>query len=63
MEITTPYDGSLQIIIYNALGAEVLNCSAHASTAKVDVESLLPGMYFMNVYSGNVRSVVRFVKQ
>ena len=61
--INTNYNAPLDIIILNTLGSEVMHCHLETSGGKIDVETLSPGIYFIDARLQDSRVVVPFVKQ
>lgn len=51
------------IEIYNALGQRVNTATTNNTSARIDISSLQPGIYFMQVAIGNKRSAYKFIKE
>ena len=59
--------GNYSVIIFNALGEEILNQQAEIQNSKLhaiaDVSSLSPGIYFVKIETGEQTSFIKFMKE
>lgn len=51
------------IEIYNALGQRVHAEAVNNTSARIDIQALKPGIYFMQVAIGNERNAYKFIKE
>jgi hypothetical protein len=64
-ELNVAFDSAAQrsIYVYNMLGELVAEKATTGMNSAIDLESLSPGVYFLNVSAGTINSVIRIVKK